>query len=687
MRRKVGLPELLAPAGDMSSLVAAVKGGADAVYVGCKSFSARAFAKNFDIEELKVAARYCHLHGVRLYVTVNTLLSDKEVPEATALASELYAIGIDALIIADVGLMQAIRRSGNPIELHASTQLSVHNVAGADEAAKMGCSRVVVARELSEENIRTVTEGCVPEVEVFIHGALCVCHSGQCLFSSMIGGRSGNRGECAQPCRLPYNGGYPLSLRDLSYAKHIPKLIESGVASLKIEGRMKSPGYVYTVTSIYRRLLDECRPSNRREDEILSRAFSRSGFTDGYFTGKLDNMTGIRSQEDKESTAYIANEEFTFDKTPVKAKVTMHLGEPAVITLAPKKCGRAELHAVTVYGEVCQPAISRPLDPPSIKERVAKMGQTLLSLDKDDVICEIDESINLPISAINALRRAAAEEFECQNTGQKGGSFEYKSPNVNNSGQNNKQLRTAMVYNPARLSCMRDFFDVVFVPSWKIDECDAAPSGVALPPVVMDDETEEVREHLWRAKKRGVKYALVGNIGGISLACEAGLIPVADHRMNVTNKDACLYWDARFSGGIILSCELTLPAVRDIGGGTVVFGRLPLMITERCFMKDNGGCASCSRVSLTDRKGEKFPMIREFDHRTLILNSQITYMGDKRSELDRCRISHRHFIFTTEGSAEVTAALRAYKQGAPLSGGVRRVSQNNLSRKKTAKRK
>ena len=276
MRRKDNLPELLAPAGDFECLVAAVKGGADAVYIGGKMFSARAYAKNFDVDEIKRAVTYCHLHRVKLYVTMNILIFGSELSEAVAFAKELYRAGVDALIVADVGLICALRREVPDFELHASTQMSVNNSIGADLAYDLGCTRVVLARELSGKNMKDVTEKCKAETEVFLHGALCVCHSGQCLFSSMIGGRSGNRGECAQPCRLPYNNGkYILSLSDLSLAEHITELIDSGVASLKIEGRMKSPDYVYTVTSIYRRLLDENRNSSKAENSKLERAFSR----------------------------------------------------------------------------------------------------------------------------------------------------------------------------------------------------------------------------------------------------------------------------------------------------------------------------------------------------------------------------------------------------------------------------
>ena len=323
MKRKSNLPELLAPAGDMDCLVAAVRGGADAVYLGARNFGARAFAKNFEIDELARGVIYCHTHGVRVYVTMNTLLTDPEITEALALAKTLYEIGVDALIVADLGLVRRLRLELPEMELHASTQMSIHNTAGADEAYRLGCARVVLAREVSGKNIAKITSECIPETEVFLHGALCVCHSGQCLFSSLVGGRSGNRGECAQPCRLPYSGGYPLSLTDLSLADHIPSLVKSGVASLKIEGRMKSPDYVYTVTSIYRSLVDECRTPTENEKRRLLRAFSRGGFTDGYYTEKIESksMLGVRSEGDKAASREDRDALSAEVVTPIRVKI------------------------------------------------------------------------------------------------------------------------------------------------------------------------------------------------------------------------------------------------------------------------------------------------------------------------------------------------------------------------------
>ncbi len=296
-------PELLAPVGSPETLESAISAGADAVYLGGKLYNARMNAKNFDSEGMKRAVELCHKNGVKLYVTLNTLIYDRCFKDALIYAEELYKNGVDALITADIGFSKKLHEYIPDFELHASTQMTGHNVASAEYLTKMGFSRMVCAREMSKENITELVKKSPIEIEMFIHGAMCVCQSGQCLMSSFIGGRSGNRGECAQPCRLPYNNGYPISLKDMCLANHVTELIDMGVASLKIEGRMKSPDYVYSVVSTYRRLLDENRNASPKEIERLASVFSRGGFSDGYFVGKIDNgMLGIRSSDDKEAT-------------------------------------------------------------------------------------------------------------------------------------------------------------------------------------------------------------------------------------------------------------------------------------------------------------------------------------------------------------------------------------------------
>ena len=669
MRRVSALPELLAPAGDMQCLYAAVAGGADAVYVGGRSFGARAYAKNFDIDELRRAVAYCHLHGVKLYVTVNTLVYDKEMRELSDFAAELWRIGVDAVIVCDLGAIREIKRRVPRLPIHASTQMSVHNTYGADIAAQLGCERVVVARELSLENIVSVTENCSIETEAFLHGALCVCHSGQCLMSSLVGGRSGNRGECAQPCRLPYNRGkHILSLSDLSLAAHINELIDSGVASLKIEGRMKSPEYVYTVTSIYRKLLDERRPANKGEREKLRQVFSRGEFTDGYFKGdKFASMTGVRTESDKQKTRELSEMSFEPMRIPVSARVKIKLGEPSRMTLVGKE------KEVTVFGQSAEHAKSAPLVADDVKARISKMGATFLSLSKEDVELEMDEGVNLPLSAINALRRDAAAAFEsCERDLPPS---EYIEENFTRDRA--KPTKTAQIFSKKGVeefykTTAAEFFDIVFLP---IEHFRKGASGIAIPPIVTDSEISSVLALLRGAKENGAKYALVGNVGHIELARLAGLAPIGDFRLNITNKYAAWVCEELGVERRILSPELTLPMARDIGGAEIVYGRVPLMITERCFIKENFGCERCESASLEDRTGAKFPIAYEYGHRNLIFNSRPTYMGDRRRELEEAKISEEHFLFTTERAQDIHGVVDAYKKGRAIPGEVRRIGK------------
>ena len=285
----MSLPELLAPAGSFEAAKAALKAGADAIYVGGRMLNARMNAANFTDEELVQCVRLCHSRGVRLYVTLNTAVLDRELAQAVEYTDFLYKTGVDGLIVSDLGLASVIASRYPDMELHASTQASGHNAECAKVFEKLGFSRMVCARELSKKEIDELVKDSPIEIEQFVHGAMCVSQSGQCLASHVMGGRSGNRGICAQPCRMKYNGAYPISLKDMCLANHITELIESGVASLKIEGRMKSPAYVYEVVSAYRNLLDQTRNASKSEMQALAAVFSRGGFTDGYYTESVSD--------------------------------------------------------------------------------------------------------------------------------------------------------------------------------------------------------------------------------------------------------------------------------------------------------------------------------------------------------------------------------------------------------------
>ena len=303
--------ELLSPAGSPEAVIAAVQNGADAVYLGFGDYNARRGAKNFTGEEFERAARYCRIRGCKLYVTMNTLVNDRELEGAVQCARMASKYGADGLIIQDLGLIRILREAVPDLPLHASTQMSIHNLAGAEAAAEMGLKRVVLARELNFDQIRFITKNCSVETEIFVHGALCFCHSGQCYMSSLIGRRSGNRGMCAQPCRMQYSLGgrmdnYPLSLKDNCLVDRLQEIEDAGVACVKIEGRMKRPEYTAIVTQIYSKALKEHRKPTREEMRMLEDAFSRNGFTQGYFNGDKQDMFGVRGEPGQETEKLFA---------------------------------------------------------------------------------------------------------------------------------------------------------------------------------------------------------------------------------------------------------------------------------------------------------------------------------------------------------------------------------------------
>ncbi|MDY3845287.1 MAG: DUF3656 domain-containing protein [Eubacteriales bacterium] len=710
MRRKTALPELLSPAGSLDALVAAVNAGADAVYVGTESFNARMNAKNFSYDELYTALLYAHTHGVKLYVTLNTLLYDRELCEFVNQCKTLSDMGVDAVIVADLGAVSLIKKYVPELSVHGSTQMSLHSTDGIREACSMGIDRIVPARELSFENIKALIDRSDAEIEIFLHGALCVSYSGQCLFSSLVGGRSGNRGECAQACRLPYNGTYPLSLCDLSLAHHIPELIDLGVSSLKIEGRMKSADYVYGVTSIYRRLLDEKRSSTREEDALLDAIFSRQGFTDKYFTGKIkDKMTGIRTDIQKSRTSGVFTNVISTDTSMKKAEISA--------SLSIRRCENSRLtlslgnKTVTFEGSVPSDAINQPLTKNSLTKQMTKMGQTPFVLTPENLKIELDPSLNMPLSEQNALRRAATDALANEyarpaltptdalaneyarpaltqtdalaNKYARPALTAYREDAVKRTSATDSNIRTALFFdlNAYNAVChdVDGFFDMVFLPLYLLPNATINPNGVYIPPIVTDSEHQDVFKMLLRARDMGIKYALCGNMGHFPLVREVGLEPVADFRLNITNSRSAEVIKRAGVKSYVLSPELTLPKMRDIacsvpGASAIVFGRIPLMLTERCFVRENGGCGKCGVFNFCDRTGAKFPVIREYPHRNVILNSIKTYMGDRQDELSKYNITSFHFIFTTETPTEILGTISDFRNKTKREN-VRRIAQ------------
>lgn len=408
-------PELLSPAGSMESLRAALAAGADAVYFGGTAFSNRMRAKNFDEDTIRDAIKLCHSTGAKAYITVNTRVRDREIPDLLRFAEQiLTGESCDALIMADFGAATEVKRRFPHAVLHASTQTSMSSPSDCAALRDIGFSRLVVPRELSLGEIRSLAEKTSTELEMFIHGAHCVSLSGQCLLSAVMGGRSGNRGECAQPCRLPYNMGarggeeYPLSLADMCLAGRMRDVIASGVDSLKIEGRLKSDGYVYGVTKIYRTLLDENRNATKDGIDALASLFTR-GFTDGYFTEKYASMSGRKNSGSADVKTGLVNAGIearikkTADesRTPITAKLTLRAGEPASLTFS---LGGV---SVTELGEIPSPATGKPITREAAVRSLVKLGGSPFSLDEDKIETGIDDGLWMSASEINELRRRA----------------------------------------------------------------------------------------------------------------------------------------------------------------------------------------------------------------------------------------------------------------------------------------
>ena len=421
--------ELLAPAGSYEAFLGAVHAGADAVYFGGKKFGARAYADNFTEEEIKKALRYAHLHGRKAYLTLNTLVKTREFGEIRDYLQPLYDAGLDGVIIQDLGVFQAVGEWFPGLPRHVSTQMGITGVHGARFLRTLGAERIVPARELSlTEIVEMKNASGLEEIETFIHGAICYCYSGQCLFSSLIGGRSGNRGRCAQPCRLPYRldgktgESYPLSLKDMCTVEILPELIRSGIDSLKIEGRMKSPEYAAGVTAIYRKYIDRYygNPSAEwsvepQDMEKLRALYIRSGISEGYYhrvNGRemitLDSPA--YSGRDGELAEQIRKEYLEGDfRLPVLAKAVLKKGAPAMLTL---RMEGAVSHEVSVTGDTVQEAKKQPLDAEAVKRQLGKTGNTPFCIEDTDLELQMEGDVFLPVKALNDLRRIACGKLE-----------------------------------------------------------------------------------------------------------------------------------------------------------------------------------------------------------------------------------------------------------------------------------
>ncbi len=668
------IPELLAPAGSYEALLAAIEAKADAVYLGGE-FNARAHAHNFDRDKIKEAISLCHTYGVKVYITLNTVIFEREIPAWLEYAKYLWLSGADAFIVADLGASMLLKKYIPDVRLHASTQMTVHNSEGARTLISLGFERIVVARELSREDIESIVRQTGAEIEMFVHGALCVSVSGQCLFSSLIGGRSGNRGECAQPCRMLYNSKPLLSLKDNCLAEHIKDIISLGVASLKIEGRMKTPEYVYGNTAAYRELLDSERNATKNEVKELERLFCRSGFTDGYYVGNTHDMCGVRTELDKRKSTDVPPFTSLTRKIPISIKCSISEGEPISMTVFSKDAsGRA-------VGAVAMKAESAPIDIAGVKRSISKLGGTPYECTDMDI--SLSEGLYVRVGELNSLRRDALLSYEASLS-----KTDRTEPKSKISDIIYRKAKDAPAFgSSARFVSARqleeaadiDYIERIYLPLSQYGKSKKA-NGVICPALCYDSEWEDFISEMKKAKEAGAVYAICSNISEIKAAKQLGYTVTADLRLNCTNPYTAEVLCELGADEIILSPELKIGGMRDIHSrkSVVIYGKLPVMLTQKCPIKEAGGCNVCKSSRpyyLTDRTGARFPVFGDGapTHRATVYNSVPIYTADTQNENAKIGDFAMHFIFSDESGEEIKKVLSAYREARPPEGKYRRL--------------
>ena len=680
--------ELLAPAGSMEALKAAVQNGADAVYLGCGSFNARQSAKNFTIQTLSEAVKYCHVRGVQVHLTLNTLVSDREMDACCELIRQAAIAGVDAFIVQDLGVVELCRQIAPKVPIHGSTQMTVHSLPGVLLCAAWGMTRVVLSRELSREEIRYICENSPIEIEVFGHGALCMCYSGQCYLSAAIGGRSGNRGRCAQPCRLPYGFGrsehkYPLSLKDNCLVHYVKDLEEMGVASLKLEGRMKKPEYVATVTRVYRQALNEGRVTGAME-KALHDAFNRQGFTDGYYAAeKGPQMFGIRDDRSEDAAwAKAARESYEAVENGLvsvkfKAIITENRSELPVRDPAGNVC--------KARGDTPQMARTRPLLAEDLAARLAKTGGTPFRCA--DVQCRIEPGYTLSAASINAMRRDVLTQLMAVRARRDTPTLGKPRKIREVFGRREEPGLTVQITNREQITgrLLNMGAQVVYVPLHLVTEDHiyfeelirkGCPIAVVLPRIGHDGELEGLKQELRLARRIGVREALVGNLGLMIPVRECGLTIRGDFGLNIFNSRAMEVCKKLELQSAALSFEMTLPQIRDVSKAVdaelLIYGRMPLMVTENCIMKNRTGACVCQQgpQKLVDRTGAEFPIIKDGRScRSVLLNGKKLSLLDRREDLSRLGLWGLRLYFTTENAREVDRCLRDFVNMAPFEPG------------------
>ena len=672
--------EILAPAGSYACVEAAAQNGADAVYLGYGPFHARRNAAGFTGEEFFSAAEYCRVRGVKVYAALNTLLTDRELVTAAELVREFVEAGVDALLVQDLGVLRMVRMVAPSLPVHASTQMGIHSLDGVRQAHALGCARAVLARELSREQIAHICDRAPIPVEVFVHGALCQSWSGACYMSAVIGERSGNRGLCAGPCRLPcgpdgrLSDSYPLSLKDLSLLPKLRELRDLGVAAVKIEGRMKGPKYVAAVTRVISDALADDREPTGEEMRALAGVFSRQGFTDGYYTGSLGaHMFGARRPDPPAASSKNGvphtNGGFERQRVDIRFACILTREQPALLG-AEDGAGRS----VTVRGPVPEPALARTLPEAQVRTQLYKTGGTPYRCA--DARTRIEKGLSLPLSAVNAMRREALDKLSALR-GQpvKRETFDFKA-GLRPLPRKEPPVLTVQVARAAQVTAGLLALSpaMLYVPLWELDGREdffaplirhGVPVAAVLPRVYTGGEAREVSSMLARARHMGARDALIGHPGQCALCKSQGMTLRGDFGLNVFNSQAIKTFKQMGLRSVTLSFELNLPQIRDLSHSTdtelIVYGRLPLMLTENCLIKSHGGRCSCENVNgLTDRAGETFPVLRAYKCRNVICNARKLFLADRLKAFKHVGLWAVRLLFTTENPRECVRVAERY---------------------------
>ncbi len=666
--KKISQAEILAPAGSIESFNAAIRCGADAVYIGGKSFSARQNATNFSRDDLIAACNTAHKSGVKVYQTINTLVFDDQFDELKKEIEFACNCGIDALIVQDIGVVDTIRHICPNMPIHASTQMTIHTRNGALLAKENGISRVVAAREMSKAQLEDIISSGI-DIEVFVHGALCMSVSGQCYMSSMIGSRSANRGLCAQACRLPFSAienqqRFDLSLKDLSIINHLKELSDIGVKSFKIEGRMKRPEYVAAAVTACKAVLDNKNP----DMELLQSVFSRSGFTQGYYlnsTGK--DMFGTRQKEDVVSAQKVFPQLQQLYKkerkvTAIDFEIDILKGKNTKL-----KVIDSQNNQVCVTGNVPEQARNKPTDLEQVTKQLSKLGNTVYEIGAVNV--NLDQDLVVPASALNNLRRTACEkldEIRIENYTNSYNINEYDFEYNKSKFVKDKLLRIEV----KKLSQLKDVdinkLEYVIVPIDEIikhENVDINKNKIIVSlPRYMNDENEIIL-NVQKIKSFGFNNIECQNYSHIKTAKDLNLNLFGGFGLNILNTASLKVLKDFGFEDCTVSFEMKTNQINSLGDvlpfGIIGYGKLPLMLTVNCPVKQAVGCKNCEKI-ITDRTGRSFNVECSKDS-VEILNCDVLYMADRLNEIKGAKFVT--LKFNDESSKEINEIIKCYENG------------------------